>query len=73
MHRLPGRRFVLIGDSGELDPEVFAEIRGLFPTQVKRIVIRDVAAGFVHLDSKNYREVEVLKSSGYLSGRKQVR
>jgi hypothetical protein len=27
----------------------------------------------MHLDSKNYREVEVLKSSGYLSGRKQVR
>jgi len=25
------------------------------------------------LDSKNYREVEVLKSSGYLPGRKQVR
>jgi hypothetical protein len=27
----------------------------------------------VHLDWKNYREVEVLKSSGYLLGRKQVR
>jgi hypothetical protein len=34
---------------------------------------KSIAAGFVHLDSKNYREVEVLKSSGYLSRRKQVR
>ena len=34
---------------------------------------KSIAAGFVHLDSKNYREVEVLKSSGYLPGRKQVR
>ena len=25
---------------------------------------KSIAAGFVHLDSKNYREVEVLKSSG---------
>ena len=32
-----------------------------------------LAASITTQDSKNYREVEVLKSSGYLPGRKQVR
>jgi succinyl-diaminopimelate desuccinylase len=33
---------------------------------------KSIAPGFVHLESKNYREVEELKSPGHLSGRKQV-
>ena len=40
--RLPGRKFVLIGDSGERDPEVYREIRSRFPSQVEEIRIRDV-------------------------------
>ncbi len=42
MGNLPRRRFILIGDSGELDPEVFREIRGTFGQRVEKIVIRDV-------------------------------
>jgi len=38
----PQRDFVLIGDSGEKDPEVFAAIRERFPDQVAEIKIRDV-------------------------------
>jgi hypothetical protein len=38
----PQREFVLIGDSGEKDPEVFAAIRERFPDQVAEIQIRDV-------------------------------
>lgn len=38
----PQRAFVLIGDSGEKDPEVFAAIRKRFPDQVAEIQIRDV-------------------------------
>ena len=38
----PQRDFVLIGDSGEKDPEVFAAIRERFPDQVAEIQIRDV-------------------------------
>lgn len=38
----PRREFVLIGDSGEKDPEVFAAIRERFPDQVAEIQIRDV-------------------------------
>ena len=47
LRRFPSRRFILIGDSGEKDPEVFAEIRRSFGEQVVEIRIRDVvnAAG----------------------------
>ncbi len=38
----PHRDFILIGDSGEADPEVFNLIRQAFPGQVKEIYIRDV-------------------------------
>ena len=42
MRNLPRRDFILIGDSGECDPEVFAHIRGQFGSQVKKILIRKV-------------------------------
>ncbi len=39
---LPDREFVLIGDSSQHDPEVYSETARNFPTQVRRIFIRDV-------------------------------
>ncbi len=42
MGRFPKRRFILIGDSGEKDPEVYREIQRRFPAQVQEIMIRDV-------------------------------
>jgi phosphatidate phosphatase APP1 len=42
MIHFPKRKFILIGDSGEKDPEVYHAIRKLFPEQVIRIIIRDV-------------------------------
>jgi phosphatidate phosphatase APP1 len=41
---LPERTFTLIGDSGELDPEVFAELKRTHSRQVEKIIIRDVVA-----------------------------
>ncbi len=38
----PQRRFVLIGDSGEQDPEIYAAIAREFPQRVLAIWIRDV-------------------------------
>ncbi len=38
----PNRQFIMIGDSGEADPEVFRAIRNRFPDQVAEIHIRDV-------------------------------
>jgi phosphatidate phosphatase APP1 len=39
---LPEREFILIGDSGEKDPEVFREIKKTFGQRVHEIIIRDV-------------------------------
>jgi phosphatidate phosphatase APP1 len=38
----PARKFTLVGDSGERDPEVYGEIARSFPGQVERILIRRV-------------------------------
>lgn len=38
----PEREFILVGDSGERDPEVYREISRRFPDQVVEIIIRDV-------------------------------
>lgn len=42
METYPGREFILVGDSGELDPEVYATIREKYPDQIRDIFIRDV-------------------------------
>ena len=38
----PLRRFLLIGDSGELDPEIYGEVARTRPERVEGVVIRDV-------------------------------
>lgn len=40
MERFPGRKFLLIGDSGEKDPEVYDALRRRFPAQILGILIR---------------------------------
>ncbi|MCA9167172.1 MAG: DUF2183 domain-containing protein [Planctomycetales bacterium] len=53
--RFPQRRFVLVGDSGERDPEIYAAVAEEFPMQIERILIRrlagssDVAARLTHV------------------------
>lgn len=42
--RLPERTFLLVGDSGERDPEIYAKLASKFPTQVARICIRQIDA-----------------------------
>jgi len=42
MNACPKRRFVLVGDSGEMDPEIYGEVARRNPGRVMRIVIRDV-------------------------------
>ena len=38
----PNRQFILIGDSGEHDPEIYGWAAGTYPNQVKEIYIRNV-------------------------------
>jgi hypothetical protein len=42
MERFPERKFILVGDSGEVDPEVYYTVRKRRPAQVKEIWIRDI-------------------------------
>lgn len=42
LDRYPAREFVLVGDSGEQDPEVYAELMRARPEQIRAIAIRNV-------------------------------
>jgi len=53
----PNLPFILIGDSGQKDPEIYAEIAEIFPKQIKAIYIRDVS------EDKRDREVETIAES----------
>jgi hypothetical protein len=65
MHALlrafPQRQFVLVGDSSELDPEIYVSLARSYPKQVWGIFIREVAARPVDLERqrKLQRRLEV--------------
>ncbi|KAG1467116.1 hypothetical protein G6F46_000175 [Rhizopus delemar] len=40
----PHRKFILVGDSGEIDPEIYQQIYHEFPEQVIKIFIHDVSS-----------------------------
>lgn len=42
LKQFPNREFVLIGDSGERDPEIYGALARKFPEQITQIYIRDV-------------------------------
>jgi phosphatidate phosphatase APP1 len=42
LRRFPKRQFVLVGDSGEKDPEIYGALARKFPAQIRRVLIRDV-------------------------------
>lgn len=42
LRRYPHRQFILIGDNGEHDPEVYGEFARRFPRQVRQILIRNM-------------------------------
>lgn len=44
LETFPGRQFVLCGDTGEEDPELYGELAGAFPRQILRVFLRNVSA-----------------------------
>jgi phosphatidate phosphatase APP1 len=42
LKRLPRRRFALVGDSGQRDPEVFGDLARRYPRQVRWIFVREL-------------------------------
>jgi phosphatidate phosphatase APP1 len=59
--RFPQRQFILIGDSGEKDPETYAELAAQYKDRVKYIFIRDV--GLIDEGSQRRRK-DIIKKSG---------
>jgi hypothetical protein len=43
----PMRKFVLVGDTGEKDPEVYGELCRRYPGQIHRVFLRDVTSELV--------------------------
>jgi len=41
LRRFPRRQFILIGDNGEQDPEVYGDFARRYPSQIQRILIRN--------------------------------
>jgi len=60
MTTYPAMRFVLIGDSGQRDPEIYAQVAREYPGRIPAIYIRDV--------SKAPRRVEIQKIAKDLPG-----
>jgi hypothetical protein len=54
LDRSPNRQFILIGDSGEKDPEVFGDLARAYPESVTSILIRNVTGE--EPASKRFRE-----------------
>ena len=54
LEKFPDRRFVLVGDSGEKDPEAYGHLARQFSESVVRILIRDVTDESP--DSRRYRD-----------------
>ena len=50
----PQRKFVLVGDTGERDPEVYGEICRRYPSQVDKVFLRDIVS---YLDEKTLEEL----------------
>ncbi len=42
LEAFPERRFILVSDSGERDPEIYRELMRRFPEQIEKVYIRDV-------------------------------
>ena len=50
LRQFPDRSFILVGDSGEKDPEIYGAIAREFPTQIARIFVRRVAGRTPHME-----------------------
>jgi len=65
MDQFPHLPFILIGDSGQEDPSIYAEISQLRPGRVKAIYIRDVDPDSdSKLDTAVHRAIEKAASAG---------
>lgn len=62
----PHLPFVLIGDNGESDPQIYAEIVKKYPDRIKNIYIRSIRKETENLEKLNELIAEVAKSKVHL-------
>jgi phosphatidate phosphatase APP1 len=55
----PRRRFILVGDSGEHDPEIYQEVRNRFPRQIEAVWIRDLVDDR-HRNPERLKRIEII-------------
>lgn len=65
LKRLPHRKFILVGDSGEKDPEIYRFLAQRFPDRVVGVLIRNLHAR--PLDSKRLRKLRALGQTTHVS------
>lgn len=61
VRRLPQRKFILVGDSGEKDPEIYRFLAKRYPDQIGAILIRNLHSR--PLDEKRLRKLGSLPAS----------
>jgi hypothetical protein len=54
LNRFPDRQFILVGDSGERDPEIYGTLARKYPDQVRRVFIRELTDA--DRSAERYRE-----------------
>ncbi len=73
LKNLPDRRFILVGDSGEKDPEIYAKICRQFPNQVLALFIRELPERPMSEDRRGkfksipHTQVEVFRETNQLA------
>jgi phosphatidate phosphatase APP1 len=58
--------FVLIGDSGQEDPEIYAEVVDVYPDRIKAIYIRNISRGLNRPEAIQKLAAEVVESGSTL-------
>ena len=58
--------FILIGDSGQEDPEIYSEVVSLYPNRIKAVYIRNVSRDPKRIDQINKLAEEVLRAGSVL-------
>jgi hypothetical protein len=48
----PARQFVLIGDTGEQDPEIYADLTRRYPERIRKVLLHEVRPGATELDAR---------------------
>lgn len=70
LEAFPNRRFILVSDSGERDPEIYREMMRRFPEQIEKVYIRDVVNDREH-NPERLEGMEIIPARTVLHGASQ--